>query len=482
MKKTILAVLTISLISMISCSNRQESSIPQVQTEIYGNTSVESGTSSTESRETITLNYAVYGQIESEEYELIKQFNEADNGYVIVTKDYSEIAGADENGQIVYDDDKQQSLRIMLMKDISNGEIDIVRDCYLGSSQNMNILSARGAFIDLYKFMEKDSEVNTATLNSHVLELHETDGKLYTLPTYFTFETLVGQTRYVGDKEGWTLDELISRWEQMPEGSMIEGHTEKDYVYYTILRGMIGSFIDYQNASTSFDSPLFRNALEFCNTFNSTSGTYSEHDSDAVNFVSSKRFYGFSDTHLALWNMEGEPYTFVGYPSEDGCGGFIDTRGNRFAICASTTEEEQQGAWEFIRTYCLDDYQTEHYSQKEKIRIGDEIKEVYSEPVGFPVNLKVYDEIAKDSMNGKYMDSTITMQGNEYEIGQLTQEELDRITDYVNRIQNLTVGIDNDLDEIINEEIIAYFNGEISIDECIDYIQNKTEIMVSEKQ
>lgn len=480
MKKTILAVLTISLISMISCSNRQESSIPQVKNEIYGTTSFES--SLDEKREPTTLNYAVVGQVAPEEYELIKQFNEADNGYVIVTKDYSELAGADENGQIVYDADRQRSLKITLMKDISDGEIDIVRDCYLGSSQNMNILSARGAFIDLYKFMEKDSEVNTATLNSHVLELHETDGKLYTLPTYFTFETLVGQTRYVGDKEGWTLDELISRWEQMPEGSMIEGHTEKDYVYYTILRGMIGSFVDYQNASTSFDSPLFRNALEFCNTFNSTSGTYSEHDSDAVNFVSSKRFYGFSDTHLALWNMEGEPYTFVGYPSEDGCGGFIDTRGNRFAICASTTEEEQQGAWKFIRTYCLDDYQTEHYSQKEKIRIGDEIKEVYSEPVGFPVNLKVYDEIAKDSMNGKYMDSTITMQGNEYEIGQLTQEELDRITDYVNRIQNLTVGIDNDLDEIINEEIIAYFNGEISIDECIDYIQNKTEIMVSEKQ
>lgn len=94
----------------------------------------------------------------------------------------------------------------------------------------------------------------------------------------------------------------------------------------------------------------------------------------------------------------------------------------------------------------------------------------------------MYDEIAKDSMNGEYMDSTITMQGNEYEIGQLTQEELDRLTNYINQIQNLTVGIDNDLDKIINEEIIAYFNGEISIDECIDYIQNRTEIMVSEKQ
>lgn len=482
MKKIFFSTIVLSLLSLTSCSSNQENSIPQVQTEIYGNTSIESGASSTASRETITLNYAVYGQIESEEYELIKQFNEADNGYVIVTKDYSEIAGADENGQVVYDNDKQQSLRIMLMNDISNGDIDIVCDYYLGGPQNMNILSERGSFIDLYEFMEKDSEVNIGTLNSHVLELHETDGKLYTLPTYFTFETLIGQTRYVGDKESWTLDELISYWEQMPNGSTIDGHTEKDYVYNTILRGMVGSFIDYKNANASFDSHEFRTALEFCNTFDNISNTYIEPNFNSVNFVSRKCFYGFSDTHLALWNAEGEPYTFVGYPSNDGCGGFINTQGNRFAICASTTEEEQQGAWEFIRTYCLEEYQIEHYSHKEKLRIGDEVKEVYSEPVGFPVNLKVYDEIAKDSMNGKYMNSTITMQGNEYEIGQLTQEELNRITYYINSIQNLTVGIDNDLDEIINEEIIAYLNGENSIDECIDYIQNRTEIMVSEKQ
>ncbi len=227
MKKTILAVLTISLISMSSCSNKQEISAPKVKTEIYGTTSDDTSEESSayEKSEPITLNYAVVGQVAPEEYELIKKFNEADNVYVIVTKDYSEIAGADENGQIVYDADRQSSLKITLMQDIFSG---------------------RGAFIDLYKFMEKDSEVNTATLNNHVLELHETDGKLYTLPTYFTVETLIGQAQYVGDKEGWTLDELISHWEQMPEGSTIEGHTEKDYVYYAILRGMLDSFIDYK--------------------------------------------------------------------------------------------------------------------------------------------------------------------------------------------------------------------------------------------
>lgn len=131
MKKAVLITTALFLSSMVSCSDKKESSLPQVKTEIYGNSSTESGVQAEGSNDIITLNYAVYGQIESEEYELIKKFNDADNGYVIATKDYSEIIGADESGQVVYDEDKRRTFQIMLMNDISNGEIDIVRDYYL---------------------------------------------------------------------------------------------------------------------------------------------------------------------------------------------------------------------------------------------------------------------------------------------------------------------------------------------------------------
>lgn len=487
MKRSILAILTLSFIAATSCSSKRKSSEPQVKTEIYGissddNSKSENDTDSSQTKENIALNYAVYGEIPTEEYELIKQFNQADNGYIIVVKDYSVIAGADENGDVVYDHDTMQAFRIKLMQDISNGEIDIIRDLYLGAPQNMNRLSENDAFIDLYSMMQNDPDVNPQTLNSHILQLHETNGKLYTLPTYYTFETLIGRTKYVGDKENWTLDELISHWKQMPAGSMIQGSTDKYKVYSVILRGMLGTFIDYKNASVSFDSPEFRNALEFCNTFDDISDTYIEPDSSAVDFVSDKRFYGFANTHFALWNTENEPYTFVGYPTENGCGGFIDTRGNRFAICASTTEEERQGAWEFIRTYCLDEYQTKHYCKVEKMLIDGEAKDVFQEPVGFPMNLKIYDQLAKDAMAGKHMDSTIGISGSQHEIGLLTQDELERLTCYVNNIQALTVNVDDDLNKIINDEVISYFNGGNSIDDCIRNIQSRAEVMVSEKQ
>lgn len=72
MKKAVLITTALFLSSMVSCSDKKESSLPQVKTEIYGNSSTESGVQAEGSNDIITLNYAVYGQIESEEYELIK--------------------------------------------------------------------------------------------------------------------------------------------------------------------------------------------------------------------------------------------------------------------------------------------------------------------------------------------------------------------------------------------------------------------------
>lgn len=475
---TAIAVLT----SFTGCSSKKEKSVPQVKTEIIGTTDSSTDVSEDKPKENITLNYAVYGEMDKEEYNLIKKFNETDNGYVIVTKDYSEYLSPEEDGSILYDEDKARTLNIKLIQDISNGDIDIVRDYYLSGSQTMNRLSSRGAFINLYEMMNTDSEINKNTLNSHILELHETEGNLYCLPFNYTISTLIGESRYVGDNEGWTLDEMISCWEKMPEGSMIEGHKEKNYVYLTILRGMLGSFIDYKNAKANFDSADFKKALEFCNSFDDIYGKYSDPELNAVNFVFEQRFYGFAETHVALCDINVDNYTFVGYPSDDGCGGFINTSGNRLAICSTVTEKEKIGAWEFIRSYCLDDFQTDYYCRKETVIIDGERKEMYLEPKGFPINVSVYNKLANETMNGKLMDSTISVNENQSDIGFLTKKELEHLTDYTNKIQNLSVTIDDDLNKIINDEIIDYFNSEISIDDCVALIQNRAELMVSEKQ
>lgn len=484
MMKKISFLLCLVLITsnIASCSSVKfdstESLTPEVKAEIWGK---EESDSETESKnEPVTLTYAILGEIQPEEKELIEQFNMEKNGYVIETRDYSSYV-ANENGFIIYDEEKSKALNITLTQDIANGEIDILRDYYLNGAQKMDRLATKGAFVDLYSFMENDPDVNTSTLNDHILQLHETDGKLYTLPTYYSISTLVGESQYVGDKENWTLDEFISHWEHMPEGARINGHTEKDYVYMSILRSMVNSYIDYENAAAYFDSPEFIKSLEFCNTFDDITGYKSEYDLNAVEFVTNKMIMSFSEFHTStLWNERNQTITLVGFPTDKGSGAFINTLGDRFAIASAISEEKKQGAWEFIKRYAMEEYQTEHYCRFEN-SFTDPTKKVAVEFRGFPMNLASYDKLAKDAMDGKHNDKIVGFSGVEHEVGWLTQDELERLTNYINSVQNLSVSMDNDLWEIINDEIMAYFRGEKGVEETVELIQNRASIMVSER-
>lgn len=459
--------------TLVSCSSTKKA---DSDVKIYG----EISTSNENKKEPVTLTFAVAVKPSDEEMQVIEKFNEADNGYVVAVKDYSEYYDSENSEWWQISEENQKSFNIAVTQDIAGGKIDIIRDKYLGGSVNtMDIFANKGFLLDLYQFMNEDEEVNSSTLNSHILQIHETDGKLYTLPTIYSVNTLIGESRYVGEKENWSVDEMISYWNKMPEGSKINGYREKDYVYMTILRGNLHSFIDYKNAEVSFDSPQFRKALEFCNTFDTPLNYYNEQDESAVNFVQQAGFSNFASFHDILYNFKNEPVTFVGYPSEDNSGSYIDSSGNRYAVCASVSEEKKQGAWEFIKMFGMEEYQNNCCVQTEEINIDGMKKTAYYAGDGFPVNLNVYNEIAENTIKGEYVSIFADM-GDE-NIGLLTHDESDRLTSFINSIQSLETEMDRDLWTIIEDEIMGYFSNEKDIDTTISNIQNRAAIMVSEK-
>ena len=70
-----------------------------------------------------------------------------------------------------------------------------------------------------------------------------------------------------------------------------------------------------------------------------------------------KSFEKYHDLFFDNYNQPVE-CTFVGYPSEDGCGAYIIPNG-RFGISANSAPEKQKGAWLFIKKLLEYDYQYE---------------------------------------------------------------------------------------------------------------------------
>ena len=60
-------------------------------------------------------------------------------------------------------------------------------------------------------------------------------------------------------------------------------------------------------------------------------------------------------------------------------------------------------------------------------------------------------------------------------------KDVEKFREYIESIERWEVSLDRSLWEIINEEIMAYFKGEKTLDETVDIIQNRAQIWVSEQ-
>lgn len=496
----IVASISALTLTTVSCSEVKKTDIqPEnniVAPESSATDSVTSESAETENvahdnkKEDIVITMAINSNMRAELQDEIDSFNAADNGYKIVTKSYDMDFYDEEINSVVLDDDEGDDLTIdfnITQDIIHTTDIDIIASSAFGNASKFEILKNMGAFADLYPFMENDPEVNTSTLNQHILSLNETDGELRSLPMYYMLNTLFGETKYVGDKENWTVDDFISHWEQMPEGSTVNGSRNSENIYYDILRNNLESFVDYKNVKVNFDCPEFRKILEFCNRFESNNGQKTEWDYESPRMVSYTFIGGIMASKLFGENGDevtgylNAPFTMVGYPSADGQGAFFENINSMYSISANSSPEKQKGAWEFIRQFYTEEYQQEHVIEKYVYNIdGEEITQ-YSQEFGFCINNRAFEKTAQKIMNGEYYSGKGVDKGVEYTYAMPTQEEVDRMVKYLDSIDRWETTLDRELWKIIEDEVMAYFAGEKSLDDTVNLIQDRASIWISEQ-
>lgn len=402
--------------------------------------------------------------------DLVQEFNDADNGYKIVLKDYAE--GFDPEEQLYFPEnaalDWDRELTLDVMK---GGILDIIPECFLDHGKYHN-LAEKGAFADLNTFIDSDDTIDRKELWGNVLEACEINGELRYMPICFDINTLAGPTRYVGSKTNWTFDEMKERWEKMPEGATINGHTTKSYVYFALLRENLSSFIDYDKAQCSFDSDRFISMLEFLDSFKDDTGYKEEIDFESPEFLREYRISGFMHFHRLFWRDKVEDLTFVGYPSDDGCGSFFDVAIERIAVSALSSPEKQRGAWEFVRMLISYDCQ---YGNGFTGYNGTDTE------FALPINKKAFEDMGRDQYSHEGEIITDPYSGEEIKDQYLTKAEYDILVKLTEDTRKVNVEMERDIYEIINDEIIAMFWHEKTSREVADNIQSRVQLLVSER-
>jgi len=165
----------------------------------------------------------------------------------------------------------------------------------------------------------------------------------------------------------------------------------------------------------------------------------------------------------------GEKITAIGFPVSEGVGNVIMSNGN-YAISAKSPY--QQEAWEFLRYYLTEEYQT-------TIRYG------------WPVLNSAMDTLVEEAQQAPYyMDEfgnkveyqeSYYINGMEVLLDPLTQQDCERVLSFIESTEH-TYSYDTAIMNIVTEEAAPFFDGEKTAAEAADIIQSRIFIYVNENK
>ena len=396
----------------------------------------------------------------------VVKFNKTNAQYRIRIKDYSEF-----NTENDYEAGMSK-----LNTDIASGNVPDV----LVLQNNMPVESyiSKGLFEDLYPYIEKDEELDSSTFFPNVLKAFETNGKLYQLVPNFNILTVAGKSADVGTKEGWTLDELNAVMEKKPKGTVSFADMTRSNMLSLCMQMSGDQYINWETGECKFNSDSFVKLLEFLKQFPDTID-YSDDNSMMRSYESQWRtgdvllnmlyLSTFTDYNDVKKRVYGDDVTLVGFPSNGGKGAVIMPNMN---IVMSAKSSDKDGAWQFMRYFLTDEFQKS---------IG----------YGWPLSMKPLDAKAKDAMKNPFYEDekgniieyepTYNIDGVDVIVTPMTQEDIDKVLNYVKSIdQVFTYNLQ--LENIISEEAAPYFSGQKNAKEVVDIIQSRAQIYVNENR
>lgn len=349
----------------------------------------------------------------------------------------------------------------------------------LSSDMPINSYVAKGLLADFNPLIEADSEIHREDYLENIFDAVSADGKLYQLTPGFYVFTVFGKESIVGGKQGWTFDDLEKLLADKGDDVVaFSDLTKSDFMNYSMWF-CNNEYINWQTGECTFNQPPFIKVLEYAKQLPDEINYDNRDDSYWDNFQKSYRdgktllmmysLSSFEDYNMCEVGTFGDTITPIGFPSEDTNGSALSFNLD-FGI--SEKSANKQAAWDFIRYFLTDEYQS---------------KMEYC----FPVKKSQLDILAKKAQEKPYYldedgekveyDNTYFLNGEEVPIPPMTKEQTDKVIAFIHTVSNVMDYNDN-INDIISEESKSFFSGQKSSQEVASIIQSRIQIYVNENR
>ncbi|MCM1189560.1 MAG: extracellular solute-binding protein [bacterium] len=343
---------------------------------------------------------------------------------------------------------------------------------------------AKGWIADVGKLIEEDEELSQKEFAQNVFDAYSVNGKLYYLVPDFEVYTVMAKKSLIGDRTSWTMADMQQVLDNAGgEMTAFGNEMTRDQIMNMVMRYCGSQFMDVSSGKCNFNTEDFISMMEFAKSFpeefNYDEDYWMNYDYSKVQaqyrenrtLMMQANLYYFQDIPRTIngYFGENEPVSFVGFPTESGKGSYVMS--NRVYVF-SAKSPNLEGAWQFMRYYLSDEYQKDGVSY-------------------FPVSLEQFYERSKEATerpywedeNGEkeYYDRTMYINGESIIVPPLTQEQLDQVTEFLLSVDNRYYS-NEFIENIVNEEIGAFYSGQKSAQDVADVIQRRAQVYVDENQ
>lgn len=406
---------------------------------------------------------------------LIIDFNRKSDDCRIVIKDYSEY-NTDENSNA--------GLTKLTTELLAGNVPDIIDLSGLPYTQ----LASKGILADLYPYIDSDEEFSRDDFFQNVFRALEVNGKLCSTCANFSVNALVGASRVVGDKIGWTYEQFYEALAKMPEGCEPLDVSATCYdVLSTCLALDLNQYMDWGSGKCRFDSDDFKQMLVFTSIFPEKfdweNFEWTEESNQDTRIAEGRQMlmqaYISSVSDIRYYDFYfGGDATYVGYPTLSGTGNMLGT-GSGFAMSENSTHKDQ--VWKFLRQFYTEDTQSNVWSLPTNKNVFNKLlqKEMTPDYQKDSDGNYVLDENGEKIEISKGGMGTST--GEVFEFYALTQAQADELLELIESTDKISNGNEK-LYDIVAKHAQAFYAGDKSLDETAKFIQSEANIYINEQR
>ena len=397
-------------------------------------------------------------------------FNKSNDKYRITLKEYSS-----------YNTMEDYTLAAAQMNnDIISGKMPDLM--LIDTTHDISSWANKGLLADVSELIAKDAELSQVEFLQNVWDAFKVNDKLYTVVPSFSVQTMTARKDMVGDRTGWTMSEFVTFMKTQDSGVKPFGDEMlRDSILYYIMTYCGSDFVNVNTGECNFSSPEFVAMLEYANTFPKefSEDYWNDYDWNLSQSQYRDKKAVLLHTYInrvqdLVYNLHGTlggEAAFVGFPGISGNSSVIQPGSNMFVLSAKSGCMD--GAWEFVRYYLTDEYQSS--------------EEMYN----LPVSKTAFEAQAKKGMEKPYWidengekveyDQTFWMNEEEIILEPFTQAEVDAICEFVCSVNKRSY-YNQDIINIVTEEAESYFEGQKSAQDVANLIQNRVQLYVDENR